>query len=229
MKYSILIFIIFLLGCKTQEVTTNKKIQPNESITEKLCEKFDDNWENQFTLQSEIVLKKTLSKQEDENILNNLNKHNYIITRELWKNCSKYKIKNYSLGSLFTKILDIDNTLLVNQFNELENKIETLEKSKKIQLMIVTIDDLFPYNDVTEYSIEQGNIWKIGYYPKNGGIIIVLDKSDKQIRMSTDNKLRKNLTDNECLQIIETLKPFFKEGKYFEGLTQMINEIEERI
>lgn len=217
------------LSCKAQKTTTENKLMSTESITERLCSQFDNDFENQSKLQTEMIQKESQKNPFNENILSDLNVLNYKTTRELWKNCKKYKLKHYALGSIFTRVLDIDNTLNYKEENEIELKIKNLETKKKVQLMIVTIDDLYPYKDLTEYSIEQVNSWGIGKYPVNGGIIIVLDKKDRNIRLSTDYKLKKELTNKECEEVIEILKPFLKEKKYLEGLKMAIEEIDARI
>ncbi|GAA4280048.1 TPM domain-containing protein [Gaetbulibacter aestuarii] len=234
MKYSIIILLGLFISCKANRITTNLDSKPSENLTEKLCNQIDDNIENQLKLQMKLIQEESLKNLDEKikngsNPLSELNVLNYITTRHLWKNCPKYKIKYYALGSIFTRVLDIDNTLNNKEVDEIKLKIENLEKEKMVQLMIVTIDDLYPYKDITEYSIEQGNNWKIGKYQENGGIIVVLDKNDRNIRLSTDNKLKKELTDKECEEIIEFLKPLFKEKEYSKGLKIMIDKINERI
>ncbi|WP_149304994.1 TPM domain-containing protein [Pareuzebyella sediminis] len=234
MKYSIIILLGLFISCKTNRTTTNLDSKPSESLAEKLCNQFDDNIENQLKLQMKLIQEESLKNLDEKinnesNPLSEINVLNYKTTRDLRKNCSKYKIKYYALGSIFTRVLDIDNTLNNKEEDEIELKIENLEKEKKVQLMIVTIDDLYPYEGITEYSIEQGNDWNVGKYAENGGLIVVLDKNDRNIRLSTDNKLKKELTDKECEEIIEFLKPLFKEKRYTKGLNIMIDQINQRI
>jgi len=229
MKHLIIILFFLIFSCKSQRITTTNELDKVGNLATELCEKFDGNLENQIKLQTDLIQKEVLRDSFNQDVVRNLNTLNYRLTRNLWKNCSKYKLKSYALGSLHTRVLDIDNTLSIDEFEKLESKIEEIESLKNIQIIIVTIDDLFPYKNVTEYSIEQGNYWKIGKYPENGGVIIVLDKNDRKIRISTDNTLRQKLTDNECDLIVQNAMSYLKDNKYFNGLLEIVNEINKNI
>ena len=228
MKHLTLIFLLLFISCRSQDVTT-KKADEIETLATELCENFNRNWEQQSKLQLELVQKEILKDTLNEDVLRKLNTLNYKLTRYLWKNCSKYQLKSYTLGSLLTRVLDIDNTFSNDEFKNLENQIKEVENLKKIQIMVVTIDDLYPYKDAIEYSIELGNKWGIGKYPENGGVMIILDKQNRQIRISTDEILRQKLTDEECSKIIQKATSFFKEKEFYNGLSLMIEEIKNNI
>ncbi len=230
MKYIPILFLTFSIICNCQTVNYKSDSLSIEIVSKNLCDQFDENSDNQAELQIKTVQEKILKNIKTKTTpINDLNALNYKITRELWKNCSKYKLKFYLLGNIFTRILDLDNTFNYLEEKELELEIKKLENSKKIQLLVITNDDLFPYSDISEYSIELGNNWKIGKYSQNGGIIIILNKNDKEIRLSTDDKLRKELTDSECEEIINDIKSYFKNQNYLEGLKIIIHEINEKI
>jgi uncharacterized protein len=181
----------------------------------------------QIEIQNAIILKTNiLAELAKGNVKNNINVFNYKLTRELNKNCPDYKIENsVLLGN--TGILDIESLFSKSELDSINNLVIRLRKRKSIGLLIITVDDLYPYNNISEYAENKGNSWHIGSRQEKGGLLLVFSKSLRKVRISTSNISQNYLTDEESQRIIDkVLLPEFKQGKYFDAVVKFITELE---
>lgn len=89
----------------------------------------------------------------------------------------------------------------------------------------MTIDDYFPYKTIKDFADKYRINWSSKTAFTNGTLFIVVSFTKREIRLSTNEIAMKYLTDKECTEIIELMKPDFKQNKYFEGLVEGINQI----
>ena len=233
MKIKLTILFLILIGFQL-------KSQNIDSISIQICDSIQTiSKENKDTLeiikeqieiQNAIILNsQSLVELTKGNAKNNINVFYYKLTRELNKHCPDYKIKNsVLLGN--TSILDVESIFSRSEIDSISDLVSELRKYKKIGLLIITIDDLFPYHNFEEFAENQGNNWHIGSWQEKGGIVLVFSKSLRKVRISTSNESQKYLTDNESQQIIDSvLIPRFKEGKYFEAVIDFIKKLNAKI
>ena len=108
---------------------------------------------------------------------------------------------------------------------EAEKKLSELEKTDSTQIAVLTINSLEGYA-IEDYSIKTAEKWKIGQSGKDNGIIIVISKTDRKIRIETGYGLEDRLTDLLAGRIIDNeITPRFKEGKFDEGLNAGIEAV----
>lgn len=163
------------------------------------------------------------------NVKNNINVFYYKLNRYLNKNCSDYKLKNSILLGL-TSILDVEGILTSSEIDSIEDSARDLLKQKKVRLIIVTIDDFYPYKDINDYATNQANNWHIGSKFEKGGIVLVISKSLRKVRISTSHISQQFLTDIESQDIIDnTLIPRFKTGEYYQAILEFINDVRTKI
>lgn len=116
------------------------------------------------------------------------------------------------------------------QINELNDIIANHEKVTTNEIAVVTIGSFEPYPTLFDYSLALANYWGIGKKDKNNGIVIVMGKQIRQIRIQVGYGLENKLKDDEAKRIIDnTIVPQFKKGDYFtgiqKGLAEIINEV----
>lgn len=101
---------------------------------------------------------------------------------------------------------------------QLEAELAAFEKSDSTQVMILTIPSL-EGAVLEEFAIKTGETWKVGQKGKDNGVIIVVSKGDKKIRIEVGRGLEGKLTDLMAGRIIDlVIKPRFKRGDYDGGL-----------
>ena len=100
---------------------------------------------------------------------------------------------------------------------ELENKLRNLEQSDSTQIVILTIPSLEGEN-IEEFGIKVAEVWKIGQQGKDNGILFIVSKQERKIRIEVGRGLEGKLTDLMAGRIIDqVIKPRFKQGDFDGG------------
>lgn len=121
---------------------------------------------------------------------------------------------------------DFENMLTQEQENELTKIIKRHEDLTTDQIVIVTVASYAPYESLFDYSLDLGNSWGIGVKDKSNGVLIVLGKQLREVRILNGYGVEGRLTDAETKKIIdETMIPEFKSDKYFQGLAKGLRAI----
>ena len=130
-----------------------------------------------------------------------------------------------AIPNLNSFVTDNANILTAEQKNTLENKLKNIELNTTNQFVILTIKSLEGEN-LENYSINVARQNGIGQKNKDNGILILVSKEDRQIRIEVGYKLEEFVTDAKSSYIIRNIiSPKFKEEKYYEGLNNAIDEI----
>jgi len=73
-------------------------------------------------------------------------------------------------------VLDLSNLFLQTQIDSLTNKIIAFEKKSSNEIAIITVDSIFPYKNICNYSTDISNFWGHGKKEKKQWIINCLIK-----------------------------------------------------
>lgn len=120
---------------------------------------------------------------------------------------------------------DYTNTLSKQQINQLEQKLIAFDDSTSNQIAVVILKTVGDY-DINEYTLELGRKWGVGGKSKNNGVVVLVALGDRKIAIQTGYGLEGALPDIYTKRIIENeIKPFFKNGQYYEGLEAGTNAI----
>lgn len=129
------------------------------------------------------------------------------------------------LPTIVDPVTDLTETLDRSEYYDLRRQIIHFEDSTSNQiviLMIPTIGD----NDIREYAIRVLEKNKIGQKGKDNGVLILVAKDDRKLSIEVGYGLEGVLTDAICDQIIRyEIRPHFRDGDYFGGLSAGINAI----
>lgn len=99
----------------------------------------------------------------------------------------------------------------------LEEELRSFEQSDSTQIVILTIPSL-EGEVLEEFSIKVAEQWKIGQKAKDNGIIFLVTKQDRKMRIEVGRGLEGKFTDLMSGKIINTvIKPKFKVGDYDNG------------
>ena len=107
----------------------------------------------------------------------------------------------------------------------LESKLKALSDTSSNQIVIVLISTLNDDN-LEEYTHALFRSWGIGQKKKNNGVLIFAAMNDHKMRIEVGFGLEGAIPDVTAKSITgNDMKPFFKEGKYYEGLDSAVNDI----
>jgi len=101
--------------------------------------------------------------------------------------------------------------------SKIEEELRAFENSDSTQIVILTIPSLEGGN-IEEFGIKAGETWKIGQQGKDNGILFIVSKQERKIRVEVGRGLEGKLTDLMAGRIIDlVITPRFKRGDFDGG------------
>ena len=126
-------------------------------------------------------------------------------------------------------VMDSTGTLSAGQQKALEGKLTTFEQSRGAQVVILMIPSTQP-EDIAAYAQRIGDNWKIGRKSIGDGLLLVVAKNDRKVRIETTKALEGAIPDLAASQIIESaITPRFRQGDFAGGLNAAADQIMARI
>ncbi len=120
---------------------------------------------------------------------------------------------------------DFANILTAEQEHALENKLVAYNDSTSSQIAVVTINSLEGY-DIAEYGIALGREWQVGGKEFSNGIVLLVAKDDRKVRIEVGYGLEGAIPDITGKAIIDNdITPNFKLGNYYRGLDKATDDI----
>jgi uncharacterized protein len=114
-------------------------------------------------------------------------------------------------------IVDQTNTLSSEQKAILAEQIATERAKSGNQIAIVIVPSI-ENGSLEQYSLDIAREWGIGTSENNNGLLLLIVKNDRLLRIEVGTGLEGALTDAESGRIIRNdIRPLFQQGKYFEG------------
>ncbi len=102
----------------------------------------------------------------------------------------------------------------------LTSLIGGLEQKTAAEIAVVTVNSISPYGEI-EYARMLFDNWKPGKKGKDNGVLVLLAVKERRWRIETGYGVEGILPDGLCGEIGRNfMVPYFKEGKYAEGLYQ---------
>ena len=107
----------------------------------------------------------------------------------------------------------------------LEEKLRRYEKETSNQVVVVTFPSL-EGEALEDFSIRLAEAWKVGQKGKDNGVILLIFKNDRKVRIEVGYGLEGALTDATSKLIIENeITPAFRAGKFEEGIEAAVDAI----
>ena len=101
---------------------------------------------------------------------------------------------------------------------ELEADLTAFERSDSTQIVVLTVPTLGD-ESLEEYSIKVAEAWRIGQKKIDNGVILLIAKQERKLRIEVGRGLEGKLTDLVSGQIIQReIKPRFKAGEFDGGV-----------
>jgi uncharacterized protein len=100
---------------------------------------------------------------------------------------------------------------------------------------VVTLESLTDPKTDKEYTIEEAalayfNTWGVGDKEKNNGVLLMVSRNPRKVRIQVGTGLETILTNESCQQIVDNnLVPNFKEGLFYTGIIEAVTAIENRL
>ena len=121
----------------------------------------------------------------------------------------------------------VDNANLIGRSAErsLSDELAGHEKATGNQIVVVTLPDLGGYS-IEEYGYQLGRHWGIGQKDKNNGVLLIVAKQERKVRIEVGYGLEGTLTDAMASMIIQyDILPAFRRGKFEDGIVAGTHDI----
>jgi uncharacterized protein len=122
------------------------------------------------------------------------------------------------LPALSARVTDLTHTLSADQSGSLESQLAGIEGETGAQVAVLLLPSTQP-EAIEQFGIRLAEAWKIGHKGKDNGVIVIVAKSDRKVRIEVGYGLEGPLNDATCQRLIrEYVAPRFKANDYYGGL-----------
>jgi uncharacterized protein len=137
-----------------------------------------------------------------------------LISISLTTNALALEVPSRPIG----RISDYTKTLKTKEIKELEQTLAQFERETTNQIAVVLIPTLAGDN-LEDYSIRLADKWKIGQKGKDNGVILLIVKQDRKIRIEVGYGLEGALPDSRAGEIIrKNIAPYFRQSNFSSGI-----------
>lgn len=126
---------------------------------------------------------------------------------------------------LSAHVMDSSGTLTAAQTQALESKLSDFEHQRGTQMVLLLVPTTQP-EDITSYANRVANSWKIGRREVGDGVLLVVAKNDRKVRIEVAKTLEGAIPDLAAKRVIDqAITPRFKQGDYAGGLDGGIEQL----
>lgn len=126
---------------------------------------------------------------------------------------------------LAARVTDLTQTLSAAQQQALEQKLTAFEAQKGAQIVVLIVPTTKP-EEIEQFSIRVADAWKIGRKGTDDGVILLVAKEDRTLRIEVGYGLEGAIPDITAKRIIEeTITPRFRNGDFYAGIDQGVDRL----
>jgi len=130
---------------------------------------------------------------------------------------------------LTARVMDRTGTLDASQVRALEAKLAQFEAERGAQIVILIVATTAP-EDIAAYAFRVADDWKIGRRHVGDGVLMVVAKDDRRVRIEVARALEGAIPDLAAFHIIDrAITPAFREGDFAGGLNAGVDALMARI
>jgi uncharacterized protein len=123
------------------------------------------------------------------------------------------------------RVIDQTATLTAPQKADLEQTLQAFEARKGSQLALLIVSTTAP-ETIEQYAIRVVESWKLGRKKVDDGVLLIVAKTDRTLRIEVGYGLEGVLNDATSKRIInEIITPRFKQGDFSGGIAAGIDQI----
>jgi len=131
--------------------------------------------------------------------------------------------------ALSARVIDQTATLGAAQRAALESKLAAFEASSGPQIVVLVVASTLP-EDIAAYAQRVADQWKIGRREVGDGLLLVVAKSDRRVRIEVAKALEGAVPDLAARQIIDQkLRPAFRADDYAGGIDAAVDALIARL
>jgi uncharacterized protein len=131
--------------------------------------------------------------------------------------------------ALSGRVIDETGTLNAAQRGALEAKLAEFEAQAGPQIVVLLVPSTAP-EDIAAYAQRVADSWKIGRREVGDGVLVVVAKNDRRVRIEVAKALEGAIPDLAARQIIDNaIRPAFRADDYAGGLNAALDQLIARV
>ncbi|QCB48756.1 YgcG family protein [Hydrogenophaga sp. PAMC20947] len=127
--------------------------------------------------------------------------------------------------ALQARVMDQTGTLSPQSVAALESKLAAFEQAKGTQIVVLLVPTTAP-EDIADYTQRLGDAWKIGRREVGDGLLFVIAKDDRRLRIAPAKALEGAIPDLMAKRIIDqAVTPALRRGDFAGGIDAGVDQI----
>lgn len=130
-----------------------------------------------------------------------------------------------AVPELSRRVTDLTATLSAEQVAALESKLAAFEAQKGSQIAVLIVPTTQP-EDIAQFGIRVAEQWKIGRTKVDDGVILIVARDDRKLRLEVGYGLEGPIPDAIAKRVIaEVITPYFKAGDFHGGIEAGVQQL----
>ncbi|WP_284336027.1 TPM domain-containing protein [Comamonas sp. NoAH] len=131
--------------------------------------------------------------------------------------------------TLTARVMDQSGTLNAQQTAAIEARLRDIEEKSGSQVVVLMVSTTSP-EDIAPFAHRVASTWKIGRKEVGDGLLIVVAKDDRRMRIEVARALEGAIPDLAASRIIEQhMVPHFRQNDYAGGILAALDQVGARI
>ncbi len=123
------------------------------------------------------------------------------------------------------RVTDLTGTLAEPQRAALDAKLAALEERKGSQIAVLLLPSTAP-EEIEQFGIRLADAWKLGRKGVDDGVILIIAKDDRRMRVEVGRGLEGAITDLNANRVLdEYLRPSFRAGDFYGGIDHAVDRL----
>ncbi len=130
-----------------------------------------------------------------------------------------------AVPKLTQRVTDLTATLDTSQIQALDTRLAAFEAAKGAQVVVLILPTTQP-EGIEQFAIRVADVWKLGRKGVDDGVLLLVAKDDRKLRIEVGYGLEGALTDAAAKRIVaEIISPAFKRGEFYAGIDAGVSAI----
>lgn len=132
------------------------------------------------------------------------------------------------IPALSSPVMDEANFFNATEKEDLSRLAMAIYQGGGPQITIFTVESLQGY-EIEEFSIRVAESWKLGTKEKDNGLLLVIAKAERSMRLEVGNGIEGEITDYESSQYTQQILPaYFKQGEFYLGVKKLMLDVAQK-
>jgi uncharacterized protein len=130
-----------------------------------------------------------------------------------------------AIPPLSARVIDTTGTLQAGESARLEAKLQAFEQAQGTQIVVLMVGTTAP-EDIADYTQRVGDAWKIGRKQVGDGLLLVIAKGERTLRIAPAKALEGAVPDLAARRVIdEAITPRFRQGDFAGGIEAGLDQL----